>query len=632
VLAESNFAFRNLGDLRFEDVSRAWGLDQKGVSFGAAFGDFDGDGDLDLVFANYEQGVTVLRNDSDTGHRLIVALRGTRSNRFGVGATVRIETASGVQVRQLVLARGYLSSSEPILHFGLGHDTRIKRLTVSWPSGHIQTFTDLAADRHLTVTEPGGPPPSGALTSVPARVPTLFSRVTPPRLTANAIPLPGAAGDVVAAADFDRSGHLGYFIGKHHPGGQGMPAGGGTLQIVRDGQLADVTDQLAPALRTVGEVGAALWSDVDGDGWPDLLVAAKWGPVRYFHNNQGRGFSEWTGKAGFASGGTGWWSALAVADFNGDGRPDYVAGNLGLNTRYRASAEYPAWLFYGDFGGTEPFAIEGYYEAGRLYPWITLPELAQKLPVMRKRYPRNDHYAQATLGEIIGEDRLAAAEKFAATEFRSGVFLSQPDGTYRFEPLPRIAQIAPVRGAVAGDFNGDGKADLYVVQNSFAPPPGVGRFDGGLSQLLLGDGQGRLAPVPPVASGLVVAGEGKAVAVIDADDDGRPDFLVRCGDDTVLAFRNNGLAQGGWLRVILQGPPGNPGAVGARLTLEFADGTRAMAELHAGSDSLGQLPGASFFGFSLSNPPKHLQVRWPSGATTERDVTADTRRLTLSND
>src|SRR6185295_13807614 len=140
----ANLAYRNLGDLKFESVSAAWGLNEKGVSFGAAFGDLDGDGDLDLVYSNYQKGVTVLRNDSEGGHRVIIALHGTRSNRFGVGATVRIETQSGVQVRQLVLARGLLSSSEPVLHFGVGEDPRIRRLVVSWPSGQSQVFTDLA--------------------------------------------------------------------------------------------------------------------------------------------------------------------------------------------------------------------------------------------------------------------------------------------------------------------------------------------------------------------------------------------------------------------------------------------------------------------------------------------------------
>ncbi|NBX60714.1 MAG: CRTAC1 family protein, partial [Opitutaceae bacterium] len=150
VLAENNLAFRNLGNLRFEPIGPAWGLDQKGVSFGAAFGDLDGDGDLDLVYTNYQGGVTTLRNDSDTGHRAIFSLRGTASNRFGVGTTLRLETETGVQVRQLVLARGYLSSSEPILHFGLGSASLIKRLTVSWPSGQSQIFTDLPADQHFT--------------------------------------------------------------------------------------------------------------------------------------------------------------------------------------------------------------------------------------------------------------------------------------------------------------------------------------------------------------------------------------------------------------------------------------------------------------------------------------------------
>ena len=758
VLVETHLAFRNMGDLRFENCGAAWGLDQKGVSFGSAFGDLGGDGNLDLVYANFQGGVSVFRNDNDTGHRVMIDLRGTVSNRFGVGALVRSESDLGVQVQQLSLARGYSSSSEPAIHFGLGNDTRIRRLVVTWPSGQVQAFENLPVDRRYVITEPAGPapkipvaeppPPRGQFSEVgqvaglalhsgeepvdedslqrlvPVRLnrrgPALaagaidgsgfdavvmggttvdsrrlleggtggaFKPVAVPALAAgaevndgpvlifdadgdgtndvlvtkggNALPagapeyqprlflndghggfrpapdgmlpaLPIDAG-AAAAADFEHSGRLGVFIGGRVLPGQYPLPPRSALLANRGGRFEDVTDVLAPGLREVGMVTAALWSDVDGDGWPDLVLTLEWGHVKYFHNNQGKGFEDWSEGAGFAAAGTGWWTSIAAGDFNGDGRMDYVVGNVGLNTQYHADPAHPALLFSGDFKGDgSTQLVEGYYEGDKFYPWRSRKFLAAAIPSILKRFPSNVSYARATLGQILGESRLAAAQRFAATELRSGVFLSQPDGTYRFEPLPSLAQISPLQGIVVGDFEGSGHADIYAVQNSYAPIPAVGHFNNGLSELLRGDGHGHFAPVPPAESGLVVPGDAKALVAMDFDQDGWPDFLISRNNATTLAFRNNGVPGHNPLRISLRGPAGNPTAVGARITVELADGSTQTDEVHAGSGYYSQSTAACFFGYPDSNPPKRIRVRWPSGATVAYEVPRGSATVTFS--
>ncbi|HEY4988186.1 MAG TPA: ASPIC/UnbV domain-containing protein, partial [Opitutaceae bacterium] len=696
------------------------------------------------------------RNDADAGHVVNIDLRGSASNRYGIGATIKVESALGVQVHPLTLARGYMSSSEPMLHFGLGADTAIRRMEVTWPSGHVQTFDNLAVDQRYTVTEPSSPvaiPPSptapagqftevsrGAGLSAESREEDVdeinVQRLLPirqnphgpglavgdvfggarddvvvggttrdglrllragatgvyasadvaaiqtgtavddgpvllfdsagtgrmdllvtkggnslpagspeyqPRLFLNdgsggfrpapddALPQMAVSAGAVAAADFDHSGRLGLFIGGRLLPGRYPLAPQSALLANRGGKFEDVTDALAPGLREVGMVTSALWTDVDGDGWPDLVLALEWGPVKYFHNTQGKGFEDWSDRAGFSAAGSGWWTSVAASDFNGDGRPDFVVGNVGLNTRYRADSAHPALLFSGSFkSGAATQLLEGYYEGDTLYPVRSRRDLGSVIPSILKRFPSHDAFARATLAEVAGEDALSKARRFAATELRSGVFLSQPDGTYRFEPLPRMAQISPLQGMVAGDFEGSGRPSVYAVQNSFAPIISTGHFDGGLSQLLRSDGHGHFTAVPPAESGLVVPGDAKALAVLDLDQDGWPDFLVTRNDNTTLAFHNGGVAGRRSVRVLLKGAAGNPTAVGARVTVDFADGSTESAEVHAGSGYYSQSSPACFFGYGADHPPTGIRVRWPSGASSEHGFPAGSATVTLA--
>jgi hypothetical protein len=744
---DTNLAFRNSGDLQFDPAGENWGLNHRGISFGAAISDLDRDGDLDLIVNNLDEPVSLYRNDSVSGGRLLLQLRGSDSNYNGVGAVVRIETDEGAQVRQLSPSRGFMSADEPVIHFGTGAATTVNRLTVDWPNGQVQVFENLPVDRFYTIREDGaasrpvGAASVGAASSrdkgnthyldvtavtglnfihreldyddyaVQPLLPAKLSQLGPgvawgdangdgrddvyigaaagergalflsdsqgrlqlqaggpweahehredlgavwfdadgdadldlfvasggveatqgnadlvDRLYLNngdgrfssapAEALPGSAGSsgVASAADFDGDGDVDVFVGGRTVPGQYPLSPESQLLRNNGGSFVDVTDELAPGLRKAGMVTGALWTDADNDDDQDLLVTIEWGPVRYFENDAGA-LSERTAAAGLTAH-EGWWNGITSVDIDNDGDSDYVITNVGLNTKYETSHDEPATLYYGDFAGSgQPNLIEVHWEDRTELPVRGLSCSSGAMPFIADEFGTFDQFARADINDLFSPAKVETADRYTATEFKHGLLINDGGARFEFRPLPMLAQIAPAYGVVTGDFDLDGNADVYLVQNSFSPQPETGRMDGGLSLLMLGDGQGGLEPVWPDESGLIVPGDAKALTTTDLNRDGRADFVISRNDDSTMVFQN-ARAEGQPLAIRVA-------AVGSRVQIVRADGSVQSAEIHAGSGYLSQSAPVAYFGNAAGNPIEEIRVRWPDGRITSHEPSGD---------
>jgi enediyne biosynthesis protein E4 len=438
------------------------------------------------------------------------------------------------------------------------------------------------------------------------------------------------SGGPAAPADFDRDGDVDLFVGGRLLPGQYPHSPPSRLLRYDGGRFTDITASAAPELRQSGMVTSALWSDVDADGWLDLLLAHEWGPVKLYRNRTGRLVDE-TAAAGLSEL-VGWWNGITGRDIDNDGDIDYVATNLGLNTRYRASLDNPALLFYGDFddlGEKQP--VEAHVENGKLYPLHHRILLSEAFPSLKDRFTSHQQFGMATLEEIFSPDAIRDAQKFSMNTLESGVLLNDGAGRFAFRPLPRIAQASAAFGAALSDFDADGNVDLYLAQNFFSLPLTHGRVDGGLSMLLQGDGRGNFSAVMPKRSGLVLPGDAKSVAVTDVNADGWPDLVVGMNNAGVKAFANAAAREqkGRPFHVLLEGKPGNPTGVGARVSLRLDGQSAQTAELYAGDGYLSQSGAKLFFSIPANRSVRTVDVRWPDGKTSSTSVEADNLSIVI---
>ncbi|WP_395766843.1 VCBS repeat-containing protein [Aquirufa sp.] len=651
-----NYAFKNEGDLKFSNQAKSWGLEGPGFSNGSAYGDLDNDGDLDLVVNNVNAPLSVYKNKTNEklkNHYLTIHLKGTARNLNGIGAKVTLFQQGKIKVLQQMPNRGFQSSSDHQMVFGLGQNGKIDSLQIIWPDDNMQVLKAVKSDQVLTLDHAKA---NGKFVFTPVVTKPLFSDVTSKTLAythqeslfndwdrdvllkqkfstqgpamavgdvngdgLDDVYMGGGAGQkkqlfvqqasgqfkestqadfnldqttentdaiffdadgdkdldlfivtgsnefeinapelhdllylndgkgnfkrdlrfptifengsCVTAADMDHDGDIDLFVGSRMLSTKyGMSPSSNLYINDGTGGFKNYSKRFMPEIGELGMVTDAEWTDVNRDGYADLVVAQDWGGIVVFKNERGRKLV----KQEMVPGSEGLWGCLKPADIDGDGDMDFVAGNFGLNSKIKASAEFPATLSVNDFdkNGTVEQIISCVTEDGNTYPMVLKGELQRATPAIKQKFIKYKDYANKTVEELYADDQREGMVIRQITTTQSAFLINDGKGNFSLQALPYQAQFSPIRGIEVSDFDHDGKLDILLAGNFFDSLPEWGRFDANYGLMLQGQGKGKFAVKSPQQTGFKTMGQVRKMSLVKGK-----------GGNFVVLAKNNDKAQ-----------------------------------------------------------------------------------------
>ena len=340
--------------------------------------------------------------------------------------------------------------------------------------------------------------------------------------SAGSLPTESLSGSCVSVADIDNDGDLDIFVGTRLVPGR-YPESAQSLLLVNDGKGV-FTNAAIKGLDSLGMVTDATWVDIDNDGWKDLIVCGEWTKLHLLLNKNGS-LTDMSDKY-FPDGLEGWWNRLHLADMDGDGDMDLVAGNWGLNGPIKVSKQEPAKVFYNDFdnnGSVDPLIC--YNIQGKSYPMASRDEMTDQIVSLRQKFPTYDSYANSTIADILTPEQVKSAKQLSANYFETTYFENN-SGVFNAHKLPLQANFFPVFAITTGDFDRDGKQDIILGGNTDHARIKIGKIDAGYGVLLKGDGKGRFEYVSQLNSGLSVRGCTRDIIKIDGKNGDRLIFGI----------------------------------------------------------------------------------------------------------
>jgi len=351
-----------------------------------------------------------------------------------------------------------------------------------------------------------------------------------------ALPKNYSSGSCVAQSDFNGDGYPDIFIGAKINQLNYPQSPVSKILINNKGVFEHSSTSISALLENVGMVTDALWTDLNSDNLPDLIVVGHWMPITVFRNNGNGNLIKINSDA--LAGTSGLWNTIEKSDVNQDGETDLIIGNFGLNTLFGNPSKRQIKMFSDDFDGNgKTENIIAQFEGGDYYPLARKEVLSKVIPSLNKKFISFESYASANIETLFSKAKLEDAYQLEINELRSVYLHNKGEFNFEINPLPIPLQVAPIFTIASEDIDSDGIMDYLFAGNIIGNEAEHGPYDAGRGYVLKGDGTFNSNLMPAASNDFLITGEARNIISLNAGE--KKYIMVTRRSEGLLSFSMN---------------------------------------------------------------------------------------------